>query len=346
MKRVLTAILVAGIIMCSGCKKDNDKAVIMVGENAITKQEINEIVDKQLSSPFLAQIDKESNDYKIMKIVAVDKAVNELIVKKMLLDEIAKRNIVVSPEEMDKHKNMMLEQIGGEENLKKVLAANNITENDFKELIANEIQITKLINSISPVNVSDADVKKFYNDNKISKFSYPETVRASHILIKDKAKAEDVLAQAKKPKADFAALAKQYSEDPGSAEKGGDLGFFTKEQMVKPFADASFALKPDSISGLVKSEFGYHIIKVVDRKKAGVTLFNDVKNEIKKYLEDEKKVAVLQEFIEAKKAETTIEYIDEKLNPENIKKEMQALSADNLIAPQPSDIPQEVKETK
>ena len=339
MKRVLTAMLIAGVMMCSGCKKAENKAVITVDNVPITKQEINEIVDKQLSSPFLANIDKESKEFKVMRIVATDKAINELIVKKLLMAEIAKRNITVSQEELNTYKENLVKEIGGEENLKQLLAKNNLDENEFDSLIANEIQITKLIGTLSVIKVSDSDVKNFYKENKASKFTYPDTVRASHILIKDKAKAEDVLKMAKAPKADFAALAKQYSEDPGSAAKGGDLGFFTKEQMVPEFSKAAFSLKPDTVSDLVKSEYGYHIIKVVDRKKAGVMPLKEVQNEIKKFLEDEKKVEVLQKFIEGQKAQVKIEYIDDAFKPETLKKELKELGEDVPVAPQPTALP-------
>ena len=346
MKSVLTTLLIMCVMMFSGCKKDENTAVVMVGDSAITKQEINELVDKQLSSPFLAQIDKKSNDYKIMKLAATDRAIKELIVKKMLLDEIVKRNITVSLEEIEKQKAKLVEEVGGEENLKEVLAKNNVDETELQSLLENEIQMTKLIASLAPVNVSDAEVKKYYNENKASKFTYPDSVKASHILIKEKAKAEEVLKKAKAEKADFAALAKQYSEDPGSAEKGGDLGFFTKEQMVEPFSKAAFSMKPDTVSDLVQTEFGYHIIKVTDRKKAGVTPFAEVKNTLKKFLEDEKKVEVLQKFIEAKKTQTKIEYLDKKYSPEEMEKEMKEYSSQAQVAPQPTELPPAKEEEK
>ena len=109
--------------------------------------------------------------------------------------------------------------------------------------------------------------------------------------------------------------------------------------MVKPFADAAFSMKPDTVSNLVQSEFGYHIIKVTERKKAGITPYDEVKNTLKKYLEDEKKVEVLQKFIESKKSQTKIDYVDKEYDPENIKKAMQELSKDMPLAPQPTDLP-------
>lgn len=341
MRRVLAALLIMTMMISSGCKKDEDKVIIKVNDSPITKQEVDEIISKQMSSPFLAQLDKDSKEAKLLTLVAKDKAVNELIVKKIIADEIIKRNITVSQEELDDFKADMLEQIGGEDNLKMILEQNKMTQNDFDTLVANDIQVSKLIDTISPVKVSEADVRKFYNENKKSKFTYPDTVKASHILVKDKAKAQEVLNKAKAPNADFAALAKEYSEDTGSAIKGGDLGFFAKDQMVKPFADAAFSLKPDTISDLVESEFGYHIIKVTDRKRAGVMPFEEIKSEVKKFLEDEQKVQALQKFIDAQKAQTTVEYLDETYNPENIKKAVQEFSAQEAVAPQPTDIPEQ-----
>ena len=345
MKRVLMAMLIAGILLTSGCKKiGTEKAAIMVNNQPITVQELQKSVDQQLSSPFLSQFDKKSDDYQLLLLMAKNKAVNELIVKKIIEAEIIKRGITVSDEDLKQYKEKMIEQVGGEANFKEVLAKNKLNENQFNEMIANEIQISRLINALSPINILDSDIKKFYDENKASKFAHPDMVRASHILVKDKAKAEEVLAKAKAEKADFAALAKQYSEDPGSSKNGGDLGFFAKEDMVKPFSDAAFKLKPDTVSDLVKSEFGYHIIKVTDRKKASVTPYAEVKDEIKKYLENEKKVSVLQKFIDGQKSLVKIEYIDENYNPENIEKEVKKYSQNQEVAPKPTAIPEGANE--
>ena len=122
--------------------------------------------------------------------------------------------------------------------------------------------------------VPPADIERAYNDN-IEQYSTPEQVRASHILLKTegkdeaavKAKAEDVLKQAKSG-ADFAELAKKNSEDEASAKNGGDLDFFGRGRMVPEFDTVAFALQPGQISDLVKTQYGYHIIKLIE-KKAG-----------------------------------------------------------------------------
>jgi parvulin-like peptidyl-prolyl isomerase len=109
--------------------------------------------------------------------------------------------------------------------------------------------------------VSDAKVKDYYNAHK-AEF---RSVKASHILVATEDEAKAVKKRLKKDR-DFAAVAKEVSTDPSAKQNGGDLGFFTKDQMVKPFADKAFAMKVNEISDPVKSEFGYHIIKVHEIK--------------------------------------------------------------------------------
>jgi peptidyl-prolyl cis-trans isomerase D len=139
--------------------------------------------------------------------------------------------------------------------------------------------------------VSDDDVKAYYEQNK-KRYTVDEQRRASHILIKAdkgasdtdkataKAKAEKLLAQVRKNPGDFAKLAKENSQDPGSAERGGDLDFFGKGMMVKPFEDTVYKLKQGEISDVVQSDFGYHIIQLTGVKPGGVQSLDEVKTEI------------------------------------------------------------------
>jgi peptidyl-prolyl cis-trans isomerase D len=134
--------------------------------------------------------------------------------------------------------------------------------------------------------VSAADIQRSYDDNK-EQYSTPEQVRASHILLKTEGKdeaevkkqAEDLLAKAKAG-ADFAKLATEYSEDDSSKVKGGDLDFFGKGRMVPEFDKVAFSMKPGEISDLVKSQFGYHIIKVTDKKPATTKTVDEVRAQI------------------------------------------------------------------
>ncbi|HEY3886496.1 MAG TPA: peptidylprolyl isomerase [Vicinamibacterales bacterium] len=138
--------------------------------------------------------------------------------------------------------------------------------------------------------VTGQQIERYYTDN-IQQFSTPEEVRASHILLKTdgkndddvKKQAEDILKRAKAGE-DFAALAKKYSQDDGSAKKGGDLDFFPRGQMDPAFEKAAFALQPGQISDLVKSQFGFHIIKVTDKKAATTKSLADVRGQIEDQL--------------------------------------------------------------
>ena len=162
------------------------------------------------------------------------------------------------------------------------------------------------------LTVSDAEIKAWYDGHK-DRFQQPEERRASHILIasekigKDKAraKAEELLKEIQKNPAAFADLAKKNSDDPGSAAKGGDLGFFGRGMMVKPFEDATFSLKDGEISGIVESDFGFHIIKVTGIHAAKEKPLADVRGEIEAEL---KKAGASRKFAEAAEAFSNMVY--------------------------------------
>jgi peptidyl-prolyl cis-trans isomerase D len=141
--------------------------------------------------------------------------------------------------------------------------------------------------------VSASEIERYYNDNQ-DQFSTPAQVRASHILFKTEGKdeaavrkeAEAVLKQAKAG-ADFAALAKKYSQDDASKANGGDLGFFSEGQMVPEFEKAAFSMEPGQISGLIKTQYGFHIIKVTDKKPAVTKPLAEVRKQIEDQLKFE-----------------------------------------------------------
>jgi peptidyl-prolyl cis-trans isomerase C len=181
--------------------------------------------------------------------------------------------------------------------------------------------ISKLIEAeiASKVAITPEQVNDFYSKNP-EQFKQGDSVRASHILIsvpkgaddaakaQARAKADDVLKEVKAGK-DFAALAKQHSADPGSAANGGDLGFFQQGQMVGPFNDAAFTLAPGATSDLVETEFGFHIIRVIE-KKAGRTIpLEEVKPQVEQYLERLNRQQQTEAFVNGLKAKGKIEIL-------------------------------------
>jgi len=165
--------------------------------------------------------------------------------------------------------------------------------------------------------VSDADLKKFYDQN-IEKFKTGEQIRASHILVKTEKEAKDVQAQLKAG-AKFEELAKKFSVDSSSA-KGGDLGWFGKGAMVPVFEKAALALKEGQISDVVKSDFGYHIIKLTGKRAAGTRPFDEVKDQIKAAIMPGKQQEVFQKIKDELKKSAKITLKEDVLNGMDTKK--------------------------
>lgn len=205
----------------------------------------------------------------------------------------------------------------GEQAYQQGLKEMGFTEERLKEQIRNGLTIKTLIDKevVHKISLSDEQVRAFYDDNP-NLFRRPEQVKASHILIQvpenaDEAKKAQALATIQALKAridngeDFATLAMEHSEGP-SKTKGGDLGFFGREQMVKPFSDAAFALQPGQVSGVVQTRFGYHLIRVTERQAEQTMAFNDVKDSISARLRQEQERKKLDAYLEKLKEHADI----------------------------------------
>ena len=175
----------------------------------------------------------------------------------------------------------------------------NLTEDEVRVQIQRGLAIRELIDQkvASKVVITDEETRAYYDGNS-QLFQQPEQVKASHILIKVEPTADDAkkaearkkiveVQQKLKDGGDFAALAKEYSQGP-SGSKGGDLGYFKRGQMVKPFDDVAFSMKTNEVSDLVETRFGYHLIKVYDKKPEQTLAYADVKDKIAQRLKQEK----------------------------------------------------------
>ncbi len=152
---------------------------------------------------------------------------------------------------------------------------------DFAPRLAyakNKVLMELLLNDVTKTAQSEAEMKKLYEES-VAKIQPEEEVRARHILVKTEAEAKDVLAKLKGG-ADFEKLAREISVDPSAKTNGGDLEYFTKGQMVAEFSEAAFKLNKGELSEPVKSQFGFHVIKVEDKRQKPVPTYESVKDQV------------------------------------------------------------------
>ncbi len=253
-------------------------------------------------------------------------ALERMIVERLIDEQVKAAPIVVTAEDVnDLIKAMAAAEKLSMEDMKALIEASGQSFEQWKQQMQFEkgIAYQKLFESRfdDKVNITEEDARKYYSENQ-QQFEIPEQVRASHILIKPdtsdpnvepalakaaaKAKAEELLKQIKDG-ADFAELALANSGCPSSA-RGGDLGFFPRGRMAPAFEEAAFALELGQVSDIVETQFGYHIIKVTDRKDASATMFEQKKDDILKLLTQTRQTELTEEYIESLKAQANIVY--------------------------------------
>jgi peptidyl-prolyl cis-trans isomerase C len=247
-------------------------------------------------------------------------AIDQLVVYTLLSQESRNRGIKIPDAEIDAKMGQLKSQFPTQDAFDKALKERGMTIDSLRKDARVDLSVTKLMEAETAAlpGPSDLEAKDFYEKNP-DRFKQDESVRASHILIRvdekadaatrKKARAEiDAVLKQAKAGADFAKLAQEHSQD-GSAAQGGDLNYFAKGQMVPAFDKVAFELKPGQLSGVVTTQFGYHIIKVVDRKPGRVVPFDESSQQIKQFLTEQKKQQHSDAFIEALKKKSKIEVL-------------------------------------
>jgi len=248
--------------------------------------EVNEsgITFDQLQNAFLNAISR----YDDATISSLDQSaivsfknnlLDQLINYELFYQQAKKEKVKISNDYINLEIDKIKDNFSSPEEFNEALKANNITLIQLKEDIKRQLTINFILEETrKQVIISDEELLEYYTENKES-FLDPEQVHARHILLETEEEANNLLLQLKEGIIDFSEMAKEKSIGP-SAPSGGDLGFFTRGQMVKEFEDAAFSLEPGEISGVVQTEFGYHIIKCEEKKEEYSPTFEEAKERI------------------------------------------------------------------
>ena len=224
---------------------------------------------------------------------------DHLIGEELLYQDSRQQGVVVDEKAIEAELETMRQNFENPEAFKKALVVSGMSLDQLSERMRRQKAVEQLIEAriVPQVEVTDAQANAFYTAHP-DLFVRPEQVRARHILLRAEKDAEANVRNAARQRledirqqalsgSDFAVLAQTHSEDPGSKEKGGDLGFFGRGRMVKPFEEAAFALAPNQISELIETEYGYHLIQVTERKAAETLSFESVKPRIHEHLKQQ-----------------------------------------------------------
>ncbi|MFC9600786.1 peptidylprolyl isomerase [Peribacillus butanolivorans] len=239
--------------------------------------------DKTMASVDGEKINKDELYDALVEGYGAD-TLNLLITNKLVALEAEKEGIKIKDEEIQKEIDTLVESYGDEKAFKEQLEASGSSMDALKKDIVVYLQTKKLIEP--RITVTDDEISTYFEDNKDT-FAQAEQVEASHILVDDEKTAKKVAKEIAEG-GDFAKLAAEYSTDTQTAENGGSLGYFGKGDMVKEFEDVAFDLDIGKVSNPVKTDYGYHIIKVTGKKEAKKANLEDSKKEIKETLLSER----------------------------------------------------------
>lgn len=281
---LLTIFLVA-MMSVVGCAKED--VVAKIGNQVITKDELYDVLVKQNG----------------------EQALEALISEKVIDLEVEKQKVEVNDEDVQKEMDELKEAYGGEEIFNQAMVSYGYSIEALQENIAMNIKIRKLMEPT--ISVPEEDIASYFETNK-QMFGEEEQVKARHILVETEEKAQEVVEKLKAGE-EFVQLAKEYSLDEGTKESGGELGFFGKGKMVAEFEEVAFALGVNEISDPVKTDYGYHILQVEQKKEAKEANYEENKDVIKDILLSDKISAGYEEWYNQKLDEYKVtNYLTEK----------------------------------
>jgi foldase protein PrsA len=291
----------AAVALTTGMKRSTAVAARVNGE-VIYATDLDREVDAIARQYGIPDDDKQRNE--IVRIV-----LDQVIEQRIINQEARRYDAVASEAQINARLADIRRNFPTEEEFQQALDQRKWTLADLKNRLRGTITMQNLTERVTNITVTDAEIQTYFNEHR-SEYDQAEQVRVSHILTKSEAEARLVLARFRRGEK-FEDLA-QYSEDPGSKAQGGDLGFVSRGQLVGEFEKVAFSLKPGQTSGIVKTQFGFHIIRVTDSRSPQPARIEAVRDQIRGQLLTRKSEAAFQEWLKKAKTQAKITRVDRK----------------------------------
>ena len=295
--------------------KETGLVVVRISGLPITEKQVLEVIDdlaRQNNLP-LEQLRQRNS-------LLFKDAVNNLITAALIKNQARQQNITVDKALVDQQIQQFSSRYSSLEAFQKELSAQGITEAELRinleQSIAMQLVLDRAVQNLP--ETSDQEIEKFYTDNP-EKFALPERVHMAHILLRadrqnTEAQKAEIMKKLEKIRADieaktitFAEAAAKYSQDTVTAAKGGDLGVLSRGRIAKPIEDAAFSIKPGTMSTVIETPIGYHIIQSIELKPAGQATLEESKSSIKQYLDQLAKQEAIKKFVADLKTKARIE---------------------------------------
>lgn len=300
-RRILAALLLMNLSACSIGMDDSKEVLVRVNESAITLGEYRDALKRLIPAE---EAQEEEGLAELKK-----ELVNELVEEELLVQEASRQGVEVTEKELAAEVDVIRKEYG-DESFKSVIEERYGSLEGWEKKIKRKLLVKKAVERITgPVKVPDSEAEAWYRENK-GEFERPEQVRARMIVVASAEEAAKV--RQRLTVKNFAEVAKELSLSP-EGRGGGDLGFFGKGDMPEEFEAAVFSLKPGQISPVVRTDYGFHIFLLDEKRNKGVPAYTEVRDKIIERLKTEKASKLLGDWMSARKRLSRIEVREELL---------------------------------
>lgn len=287
-RALFAAVLALGLVACGDAVGDPDAAAVVNGVQ-IPLDVVAQRYESVRRDPQLAQQLAADEDGSFKARVQA-RLLTQMIQAELLSQAAEDIGVEITEADIDAEREAIVEQVGGQEAFDQIVEENALTEQDVRSQIRDLVVERKVSEALgADVEVTDADVRAFYEENRDTRY---DRVRASHILVPTREEAERAMERLRAGE-DFATLAQELSQDPGSAQQGGDLGEFTRGRLVPEFEEAAFGAEVGELVGPIETEFGWHVIQVTGRTNPSLA---EVREEIREELGQQRRAEAQTAF--------------------------------------------------